>query len=62
MRGAIIKAYVVTQDPDLTENDVKKSARKMLASYKTPRKVIFVDDIPRDPNGKALVEQLESQL
>jgi long-chain acyl-CoA synthetase len=61
MRGAIIKAYVVTEDPDLTENDVKKSARKMLASYKTPRKVVFVDDIPRDANGKALVEQLVPQ-
>ena len=61
MRGAIIKAYVVTDDPDLTENDVKKSARKMLASYKTPRKVVFVNDIPRDSNGKALMEQLDDQ-
>ena len=61
MRGAIIKAYVVRDDPDLTENDVKKSSRKMLASFKNPRKVVFVDEIPRDANGKALVEQLDAQ-
>jgi long-chain acyl-CoA synthetase len=61
MRGAIIKAYVVRDDPDLTENDVKKSSRKMLASYKTPRKVVFVDEIPRDSRGRALVEQLDNE-
>ena len=60
MRGAIIKAYVVAEDHALTENDVKKLARKMLASYKTPRKVEFVQEIPRDKNGKALIERIES--
>ena len=61
MRGAIIKAYVVSEDPELTQDHVKKIARKMLASYKTPRKVVFVDDIPRDSEGKALLEQLDAQ-
>jgi len=60
MRGAIIKAYVVADDHALTENDVKKLARRMLASYKTPRKVEFVSEIPRDKNGKALIERIES--
>ncbi|HOO46889.1 MAG TPA: AMP-binding protein, partial [Deltaproteobacteria bacterium] len=59
MRGAIIKAYVVVDDPDLTENEVKKKARKLLASYKTPRKVIFVESIPRDSSGKAMFEELD---
>lgn len=61
MRGAVIKAYVVSDDPNLTENDVKKSARKLLASFKTPRKVVFVDRIPRDSHGKALLEGLDSE-
>ncbi len=60
MRGAIIKAYVVADDHALTENDVKKLARRMLASYKTPRKVEFVSEIPRDDSGKALIERIES--
>lgn len=61
MRGAIIKAYVVRDDPDLTENDVKKNSRKLLASYKTPRKVVFVENIPRDSQGRALVKQLDNE-
>lgn len=60
VRGAIIKAYVVTDDPALTEAEVKKLARRMLASYKTPRKVVFVREIPRDEKGKALIERIES--
>jgi len=61
MRGAIIKAFVVAEDHSLTENDVKKLARKMLASYKTPRKVEFVSEIPRDEKGRALIERIESR-
>lgn len=60
VRGAIIKAFVVTDDPALTEAEVKRLARKMLASYKTPRKVVFVREIPRDEKGKALIERIES--
>ncbi len=59
MRGAIIKAFIVTDKPGLEENDIKKQARKMLAPYKTPRKVEFVRKIPRDANGKALIEEIE---
>jgi len=58
MRGAIIKAYVVVDDPALGENDVKRLARRMLAPYKTPRKVEFVGAIPRDKAGKVIVEEL----
>jgi len=59
MRGAIIKAFVVTSDPNLSESDVKRQARRMLAPYKTPRKVEFVAVIPRDKDGRALVEEIE---
>jgi long-chain acyl-CoA synthetase len=61
MRGAIIKAFVVVSDPALTESDVKRQARRMLAPYKTPRKVEFVERIPRDANGKAIVGEIESR-
>ena len=52
MRGAIVKAFVVSDNPSLTENDVKHYARKQLAPYKTPRIVVFVDKIIRDEKGK----------
>lgn len=55
MRGAVIKAFVVSDDPSITEDTVKKSVRKQLASYKTPRKVEFVSEIIRDNNGKVVL-------
>ncbi len=61
MRGAIIKAYVVADGSDITENEVKRQARRLLASYKTPRKVEFVPQIFRDNNGKALIEEIEQK-
>jgi long-chain acyl-CoA synthetase len=59
MRGAIIKAFVVRDDANLTEDEVKKFARKQLAPFKAPRKVEFVPGIPRDEKGKVLVDILK---
>lgn len=59
MRGAIIKAFIVRDDENLTEDEVKKQARKSLANFKAPRKVEFVNGIPRDANGRVLADQLK---
>lgn len=61
MRGAIIKAFVVRDNENLSEDDVKKFARKQLASFKTPRKVEFVPEIPRDENGRLIVDLLKKR-
>lgn len=58
MRGAIIKAYIVRGDGGLAEQDIKQYARKHLAPYKTPRMIVFVDEIPRDPQGKPVFSAL----
>ncbi len=59
IRGAIVKAFIVKDDPSINENDIKRFARERLAPYKSPRKVVFVDSIPRDHNGKAILEKME---
>jgi len=59
MRGAIIKAFIVRENANLTEDEVKKFARKQLAPFKAPRKVEFVSEIPRDEKGKALTDLLK---
>ena len=59
MRGAIIKAFVVRNDENLTEDEIKKFARKQLAPFKTPRKVEFVPKILRDEKGKVVLENLK---
>ena len=48
-------AAVVQRRPgaSLSEAEVVAAVREQLAGYKAPRRVVFVDEIPRSPNGKA---------
>jgi long-chain acyl-CoA synthetase len=55
-------AFVVKKDPTLTEADVVGFARRTLASYKVPKRVVFVDDLPKTPVGKVLRRQLRDRL
>ena len=36
-----------------SQTDVATAVRQKLAGYKAPRRIVFVDEIPRAPNGKA---------
>ena len=45
----------------LTEDQIKEYVRENLARYKTPREVVFLDQLPRNPTGKVLKREL-SQL
>jgi long-chain acyl-CoA synthetase len=58
MRGAIIKAYIVRENTDISEQEIKQQAHKRLASYKTPRMIVFVEEIPRNAQGQVLWSQL----
>ena len=51
--GQLVAAIVVTAaDRHLDAADVTAAARRSLAGYKVPRLVVFVDEVPRAPNGK----------
>ncbi|MEN8614630.1 AMP-binding protein [Dehalogenimonas sp. THU2] len=53
MRGEVVLAVVTLIDgANLTEQEVKKFCLERLANYKCPKKVLFVSDIPRSPNGQ----------
>ena len=43
----------VAQGASPTEADVIATVKEQLASYKAPKRVIFVGEVPRAPNGKA---------
>ncbi|MGA3084356.1 MAG: AMP-binding protein [Thermodesulfobacteriota bacterium] len=58
MRGAIIKAYIVRENTGVSEQEIKHQAHERLASYKTPRMIVFVEEIPRDAQGRILRSQL----
>jgi acyl-CoA synthetase (AMP-forming)/AMP-acid ligase II len=57
--GEIGKAYVVRKSgASLEENDVLAFAKERLANFKVPRRVEFVDQLPRNLAGKVLKREL----
>jgi fatty-acyl-CoA synthase len=57
--GQRLRAFVVLQEgAALTEDDVKQHVSANLARYKTPRDVVFLDELPRNPTGKVLKRKL----
>ena len=51
--GQLVAVMVVAgADRHLDASDVIAAARRSLAGYKVPRLVVFVEDVPRAPNGK----------
>ena len=55
-------ALVVRADPGLDEAKVLAHCRDLLARFKLPKRVLFIDVIPRTPAGKALKRQLREQF
>ena len=56
--GEVVKLYVISRNPELTEKDVIAFCRKNLTGYKTPRMVEFREDLPRTNVGKILRREL----
>ncbi len=57
--GQRLQAFVVLRPgAELTEDQIKDYVRDNLARYKTPRDVVFVDELPRNPSGKVLKREL----
>ena len=57
--GQALTAFIVTCDgAELTEDDVKGYVKDNLANYKVPRRIEFIDELPRNPTGKVLKREL----
>jgi fatty-acyl-CoA synthase len=60
--GQRLKAFVVVRDgKELTEDEAKDYVRDNLARYKSPREVVFIDELPRNHTGKVLKRELEEK-
>jgi fatty-acyl-CoA synthase len=46
----------------LTEAAVIEGARQWLAPFKLPKRVVFVDALPKNPSGKLLKRELRTRL
>ena len=60
--SGVAAALVLSEGSGLTENDIRDFARSRLADFKVPRRVVFLEAIPKGPTGKlqriALAEKL----
>ncbi|MDX6680565.1 MAG: fatty-acyl-CoA synthase [Solirubrobacteraceae bacterium] len=57
--GQRLRAFVVLAgDAQLAASDVRQHVRANLASFKVPRDVVFVPELPRTATGKVLKRQL----
>ena len=60
--GQRLKAFVVTvADAEVSESELKGHVKANLASYKTPREIEFMDELPRNATGKILKRELRSR-
>ena len=58
--GEVGAAYVVRSSPELSAEDVIAFGKERLANFKVPRRVEFVDALPRNLSGKVLKTELRS--
>ncbi|WAA12727.1 acyl-CoA synthetase MbcS [Fervidibacillus halotolerans] len=56
-RGSVVKAFIVLRDPSIPKNeelvkDIQDHVKRLTAPYKYPRKIEFVDELPKTTSGK----------
>jgi acyl-CoA synthetase (AMP-forming)/AMP-acid ligase II len=59
--GEVLVAVVETRSP-VTEADLTDHVRAGMADFKCPEQFTFVDELPRDPNGKVLKRLLRESM
>ncbi|MFH1137499.1 MAG: acyl-CoA synthetase [Pseudomonadota bacterium] len=55
---AVAAVVVVKKGQTLTEEELLEHCRKHLAPFKAPKKIIFVDALPKTPTGKILKREM----
>ncbi len=60
--GQRLKAFVVLAgEAEVSDEELKAHVKANLASYKTPREIEFVDELPRNATGKILKRDLQAR-
>lgn len=59
---AVVAAVVARDGIALTEEDILTHCRAHLAGFKTPKRVFFVDSLPKNPSGKLLKRLLRDRF
>jgi fatty-acyl-CoA synthase len=59
---AVVAAVVPRDGVTLTEYDLVVHCREHLAGFKTPKRIFFVDSLPKNPSGKLLKRELRDRF
>jgi len=59
--GEIVKAFVVSANPDLSVQQVRDFAKTKLTAYKVPHQIEFCKELPKTNVGKVLRRELRDQ-
>jgi long-chain acyl-CoA synthetase len=58
--GEEVGAAVVLKDGESVDADeIKSYVKEQVAAYKYPRRIWFVDELPKGPTGKILKREIE---
>ncbi|PKR78300.1 long-chain fatty acid--CoA ligase [Halalkalibacillus sediminis] len=60
--GEAVVAFVVCNDENVTEDDLNELCKTKLAKYKIPKKIEFLEELPKNTTGKILRRSLRDQL
>ena len=62
LRGEAVVAYIVLKEGETArEVEILRWLKERLASYKIPRRLVFVDELPRTSSGKILKRMLREK-
>ena len=56
--GEAVRAYVVAEEPAPSETEIIAHCREHLAAYKVPRRIDFIDELPKSLVGKIMRKDL----
>lgn len=61
-QGEAVKSFVVSKNPDLTEQQLMDYCKDYLAKYKIPSSIEFIKELPKNTTGKILRRALKTQI
>jgi long-chain acyl-CoA synthetase len=60
--GESVKCYIVSKNPNTTEEQFLEYCREHLAKYKVPSSIEFLEELPKNTTGKILRRALKTQI
>lgn len=60
--GEVVMAVIVSRNPDLSHEDIRLHCEFSLTRYKIPKRIEFVDEVPKTNVGKILRRELRDQF